>query len=167
MYSILNPPLVVTWSVLKWTKTSLPKIWSIIKNTVKSNLAIKNGLVRNKLVLRNHFPWRICHFLNKDKELLALRNNFGATKKFLIAKFWHPWMITLKVLWIAYLPRTCRVLSETAVKYFWTFKFLRVKNPSVLLSSLVQSCSSLPSSKFVHLNQVHLWLPKPLNLNYF
>ena len=57
-------------------------------------------------------------------------------------------MITLKVLCIAYLPRTCRVLSETAVKYFWTFKFLRVKNPSVLLSSLVQSCSSLPSSKF-------------------
>ena len=37
LYFILNPPLVAVWSVLKWTKTSLPKIWSIIKNTVQSN----------------------------------------------------------------------------------------------------------------------------------
>ena len=54
---------------------------------VQSNLAIRNGLIRNKLVLRNHFPWPICHLLYKNKELLALRNNFRATKKFLIAKF--------------------------------------------------------------------------------
>ena len=46
-----------------------------------------NDLIRNKLVLRNHFLWPICHLLHKDKELLALRNNFRATKKFLIAKF--------------------------------------------------------------------------------
>ena len=39
------------------------------------------------MVLRNHFPWPICHLLHKDKEHLALRNNFRATKKFLIAKF--------------------------------------------------------------------------------
>ena len=37
--------------------------------------------------LRNHFLWPICHLLYKDKELLVLRNNFRATKKFLIAKF--------------------------------------------------------------------------------
>ena len=29
----------------------------------------------------------ICHLIHKDRELLALRNNFRATKKFLIAKF--------------------------------------------------------------------------------
>ena len=54
---------------------------------IQSNLAIRNGLIRNKLVLRNHFLWPICHLLHKDKELMALRNNFRATKKFLIAKF--------------------------------------------------------------------------------
>ena len=46
-----------------------------------------NSLIRNKLVLRNHFPWPICHLLHKNKEHLALRNNFWVTKKFLIAKF--------------------------------------------------------------------------------
>ena len=54
---------------------------------VQSNLAIRNGLKRNKLVLKNHFLWPICHLFHKDKELLALRNNFRANKKFLIAKF--------------------------------------------------------------------------------
>ena len=54
---------------------------------LQSNLAIRNGLIRNLLVLRNHFPWPICHLLHKDKEHLALRNNFRATRKFLIAKF--------------------------------------------------------------------------------
>ena len=54
---------------------------------VQSNLAIRNGLIRNKLVLRNHFLWPICHLLHKNKELLALRNNFRATKMFFIAKF--------------------------------------------------------------------------------
>ena len=54
---------------------------------LQSNLAIRNGLIRNSLVLRNHFPWPICHLLHKNKELLALRNNFRVTKKFLIAKF--------------------------------------------------------------------------------
>ena len=50
-------------------------------------MAIRNCLIRNKLVLRNHFLWPICYLLHKDKELLELRNNFRATKKFLIAKF--------------------------------------------------------------------------------
>ena len=44
-------------------------------------------MIRNKLVLRNHFLWPICCLLQKDMELLALRINFRATKKFLIAKF--------------------------------------------------------------------------------
>ena len=54
---------------------------------VHSNLAIRNDLIRNKLVLRNHFLWSICHLPYKDKKFLALRNNFRANKKFLIAKF--------------------------------------------------------------------------------
>ena len=36
------------------------------------------------MVLRNHFLWPICHLHNKNKEVLALRNNFRATKKFLV-----------------------------------------------------------------------------------
>ena len=52
-----------------------------------SNLVIRNGLIRNKLVLRNHFSWPIVNLLHKDKEHLALRNNFRVTKKFLITKF--------------------------------------------------------------------------------
>ena len=57
------------------------------QNLIQSNLAIRNSLIMNKLVLRNHFLWLICHLLHKDKELFALRNNFRETKKFLIAKF--------------------------------------------------------------------------------
>ena len=54
---------------------------------VQSNLAIRNCLIRNRLVLRNHFLWPICQLLYKDKENLALRHNFRATRKFLIPKF--------------------------------------------------------------------------------
>ena len=54
---------------------------------VQSNLVIRNVLIRNKLVWRNHFPWPIVNLLHKDKEHLALRNNFRVTKKFLITKF--------------------------------------------------------------------------------
>ena len=42
-----------------------------------------NLVIRNKLVLRNHFPWPICKLLHKDKEHLAFR----VTEKFLITKF--------------------------------------------------------------------------------
>ena len=69
---------------LKLGTTNMPSVMQIV---VQSNLAIRNGLIRNKLVLRNHFLWPICHLLYKDRELLALRNNFRVTKKFLIAKF--------------------------------------------------------------------------------
>ena len=58
---------------------------------IQSNLVIRNVLIRNKLVLRlvlrNLFLWPNANLLHKDKELLALRNNFRVTKKFLIAKF--------------------------------------------------------------------------------
>ena len=72
----------------KWVvQKCLNLTFKVNVTVVQSNLAIRNGLIRNKLVLRNHFLWPICHLLHKDKELLALRNNFRATKKFLIAKF--------------------------------------------------------------------------------
>ena len=45
--------------------------WNI--TVVQSNLAIRNGLIRNKLVIRNHFLWPIWHLLHKDKELLAFQ----------------------------------------------------------------------------------------------
>ena len=38
-----------------------------LQKKVQSNLAIRNGLIRNKLVLRNHFPWTICHLLQKER----------------------------------------------------------------------------------------------------
>ena len=54
-------------------------------NTVK--LGDKERLDKEQIgILRNQFKRPICHLINKDKELLALRNNFRASKKFLIAK---------------------------------------------------------------------------------
>ena len=44
---------------------------------------IRNGLIRNKLALRNRFRDQFANLLPKDKEHLALRNNFRVTKKFL------------------------------------------------------------------------------------
>ena len=67
--------------------TLSPRLSADQSLVLQSNLALRNCLIRNKLVLRNHFLWPICHLLHKDKELLALRNNFWATKKFVIAKF--------------------------------------------------------------------------------
>ena len=78
-------------------KIFLTHFWRFIKSNtyirtiVQSNLALRSCLIRNKLVLRDHFLWPICHLLYKDKELLALRNIFRATKKFLIAKFDCNW----------------------------------------------------------------------------
>ena len=54
-------------------------------STVK--LSNKELLIRSKLVLRNHFLWQKANLLHKDKEHLALRNNFRVTKKFLINNF--------------------------------------------------------------------------------
>ena len=85
---------------------------SLVAKVIQSNLAIRNGLIRNKLVLRNHFLWPICHLLHKDKELLALRNNFRVTKKFLIAKF------------------DCTIfpkLVSPETNYFWDHKFAQTE----------------------------------------
>ena len=57
------------------------------KLIIQSNLVIRNVLLRNKLISRNHFPWPNANLLHKDQEHLSLRNNFSVTKKFLIAKF--------------------------------------------------------------------------------
>ena len=57
------------------------------KNYIQSNLVTRNVLIRNKLVISNHFSWPIVNLLHKDKEHLALRNNYRVTKKFLITKF--------------------------------------------------------------------------------
>ena len=54
---------------------------------IQPNLVIRNGLIRNKLVLRNHFLRPIVSLLHKDKEHLVLKNNFRVTQKFLITKF--------------------------------------------------------------------------------
>ena len=54
---------------------------------MQSNLVIRKVLIRNKLVLRNHYSWPDDDWLHKGKEHLALRNNFRMTKKFLITKF--------------------------------------------------------------------------------
>ena len=59
-----------------------------LQYVLQSNLAIRNSLIRNKLVLRNHFLWPICHLLHKFKELLALRNNFRVTKKVPYCQVW-------------------------------------------------------------------------------
>ena len=81
---------------------------------------IRNVLIRDKLVLRNHFPRPIANLLHKDKEILAFTNNFRVTKKFLITKYdctlafcglWHFFLpgystnfvtlITILFLWIS------------------------------------------------------------------
>ena len=71
--------------------------WGFI---VQSNLVVRNVLIRNKLVLRNPFPWPIVNLLHKDKEHLVLMNNFRVTKKFLITKFdcsKQPWAVCLGI----------------------------------------------------------------------
>ena len=50
-------------------------------NTVK--LGDKERFDKEKIGVKGP----ICHLLHKDKEHLALRNNFSVTKKFLITKF--------------------------------------------------------------------------------
>ena len=50
-------------------------------------IVIRKVLIRNKFVLRNHLLLQIAYLLHKNKEHLALRNNFRVTKKFLITKF--------------------------------------------------------------------------------
>ena len=55
---------------------------------LRSNLAIRNCLIRNLLVLRNHFLWPNASLLHKDKEHLALRNNFVGDRKVPYCQVW-------------------------------------------------------------------------------
>ena len=68
---------------------------------------------------------------------------------------------------IRFLPWTCRLLLETAVKYLSHFKFLRVKNPSMWLSSFIQSWSVSPSSKFCSIKSGSLWTVNTLRFELF
>ena len=98
----------------------LKTFWNFLIIFVIANTVIRNDLIRNKLVLRNHFPWSIANLLHKDKEILAFTNNFRVTKKFLITKYdctlafcglWHFFLpgystnfvtlITILFLWIS------------------------------------------------------------------
>ena len=53
--------------------------------TVK--LGDKDRFDKEQIGVKESFPVSKCQFLHKDKEHLALRNNFWVTKKFLITKF--------------------------------------------------------------------------------
>jgi hypothetical protein len=55
------------------------------ESTVK--LGNKERFDKEQIGIKEPFPVTFCHFLHKDKELVALRNNLRSTKKFLIAKF--------------------------------------------------------------------------------
>ena len=57
----------------------------VIVSTVK--LGNKERFDKEQISIKEPFPVTNLPFTYKDKELLALRNNFRATKKFLIAKF--------------------------------------------------------------------------------
>jgi hypothetical protein len=91
---------MIVWTSILWkTNIQLEKLWpnmvKLLKNIIviwiESEYTVKLGnkeqFDTEQIGIRNHFLWPICHLLHKDKELLALRNNFMATKKFLIAKF--------------------------------------------------------------------------------
>ena len=57
----------------------------VFVHTVK--LGDKERFDKEQNGVKEPFPLAKCHLLHKDKEHLASRNNFRATKKFLIAKF--------------------------------------------------------------------------------
>ena len=114
-----------------------------VHDLVQSNLAIRNGLIRNLLVLRNHFPWPICHLLHKDKEHLALRNNFRATRKFLIAKFDCTWTMKRRCrFWCFFEYQTCQNLLGNSISKIEFLKYLinfinpceKVKNLTVIFA---------------------------------
>ena len=58
---------------------------SIMTHTVK--LGEKERFDKEQMGVKEPFLWPNTNLLHKDKELLALRNNFRVTKKFLITKF--------------------------------------------------------------------------------
>ena len=55
------------------------------RGTVK--LGNKERFDKERIGIKEPIPWPIFYSLHKDKEHLAFRNNFRATKKFLIAMF--------------------------------------------------------------------------------
>ncbi len=60
--------------------------WTALLDTVK--LGDKERFDKEQIGVKEPFPiLRIVNLLHKDKEHLALRNNFRVTKKFLITKF--------------------------------------------------------------------------------
>ena len=69
------------------------------ENTVKPGN--KERFDKEQIGIKENFLWLICHLLHKDEELLALRNNIRATKKFLIAKFDCTTKMTSKMLYVA------------------------------------------------------------------
>ena len=69
--------------LLTWWYEYYPGKFLNQRHLLQSNLVIRNGLIRNKLVLRNHFPWPNTNLLHKDKKHLALRNSLGWPKIFL------------------------------------------------------------------------------------
>ena len=83
----LSSILVWTFWDFKLKVLKYPRNFSLHNTLIQLNLVIRNCLIRNLLVLRNHFLWPNASLLYKDKEHLALRNNFRVTEKFLSAKF--------------------------------------------------------------------------------
>ena len=165
-------------------KKQLGDFWGFYK--ILSNLAIRNSLIRSKLVLRNHYLWPICHLLLKDKELLALRNNFRATKKFLIAKFdcTCPLLTAITFLTYCIIPSTnivhskdCKVvelsgrnfvflklhflgLQPTQIKHDEIWKNLGSKimiPPSSTIAAPHFTFSSCKSAHWLHFDEQRLW----------
>ena len=57
------------------------------ENTITVKLGNKERFYKEQIGIKKPFPVTNLSFTHKVKEHLALRNNFWATKKFLIAKF--------------------------------------------------------------------------------
>ena len=56
---------------------------------LQSNLAIRNGLIRNKLVLRNHFLRPICHLLKRLLWAGVYHSSLFTIYFIRIRNFWH------------------------------------------------------------------------------
>ena len=102
----------------------------IIFFEVQSNLVIRNVLIRYKLALRNHFPWPNANLLHKDKEYLALRNNFRVTKRLLITKFDCTTLINNMVVlitWMSYTYLLVKLASKLKTNPFTSFFIRKLK----------------------------------------
>ena len=77
--------LWLCWTGSNWLMSCLGRDTRILHWI--STYTVKLGLIRNKLVLTNHFLWPIDNLLYKCKEHFTSKNNFRVTKKFLITKF--------------------------------------------------------------------------------